>query len=139
MFNIDGVEPFSQTTVKVDRFILHSQNVRYKRKGNSVSSYTTKEYKDYKKLLSLQMGRLKKIDSKEDLFVTIHLNCINRVVGDLDNVVKAIYDAMEDCGALYNDRYVTHHYHSKSFGHKSNSAEIKIYKIKDLHKVKENS
>ena len=88
-----------------------------------------KEYLSYIAEMTPQLHKLPTIECKQDLVVSIHFNCKNRTVGDLDNITKPILDTLESSGKIYNDRYITDLRLSKSFNHDENSIEIKISKI----------
>lgn len=96
---------------------------------NGNRTFAKKEYKEYHHIISLQIAKLKKIEHKKDLEVTIHFNCKNRVVGDLDNITKPILDTLQRNNKIYDDRYITKLNLSKSFGHKNNSIEIEIKEV----------
>ena len=112
----------NKVNVKVPK-ILSYQTLVVK---NGNRSYKTKTYKDYQNIISLQLNRLPTIEHKEPLTVFIRFNCINKTVGDLDNITKPILDTLEDNDKLYNDRYITSLQLEKTFGHKENSIDIQI-------------
>ena len=88
--------------------------------------YRKKEYLSYIAEMTPQLHKLPSIEHKRDLVVSIHFNCKNRTVGDLDNITKPILDTLQSANKIYDDRYITSLVLSKSFGHKENSIEIEI-------------
>ena len=99
------------------------QTLVYKR-GNR--SFRKKEYLSYIAEMTPQLHNLPAIEHKLDLVVSIHFNCKNRTVGDLDNITKPILDTLQSANKIYDDRYITSLVLSKSFGHNENSIEIDI-------------
>lgn len=112
----------NKVEVQVDK-IRSYQTLTYK-KGKG--SFRTKEYKEYIRVISLQLGNLRAVERLKPLKVKLHFKCVNKTVGDLDNIEKPILDILQMCGKIPNDRQVVKKYSEKTFGHKNNSIEIEV-------------
>ena len=102
---------------------------------NKIYSYQTLVYKNgnrtfrkakYKKYSDEIRSQLDDTTYDGDLSVSIEFRCVNRVVGDLDNITKPILDILQKHGTIKNDKYITKIELSKSFGHMSNEIVIDI-------------
>ena len=113
----------NKVNVKVPKIIPHQQMVRVTKTGRI---YTKPEYAQYKKLISLQLGKLPTIEHTNELHVKLRFNCINKRVGDIDNITKPILDTLQGAKKIKDDRYITSLQLEKTFGHKENSIDIQI-------------
>lgn len=113
--------------VQVDK-IRSYQTLVYK---NGARTFPKTEYKEYRRIISLQLGKLKAMDRSSKLSVSLHFKCKNKTVGDLDNITKPILDILQLTGKINNDRNVLELNTKKTFGHENNSIEIELKEVKN--------
>ena len=111
--------------VQVDK--IRSYQTLVNKRG--YGSYRTPEYKEYIRVISLQLGKLKAMDRSSKLSVSLHFKCKNKTVGDLDNITKPILDILQLTGKINNDRNVLELNTKKTFGHENNSIEIELKEL----------
>jgi Holliday junction resolvase RusA-like endonuclease len=63
---------------------------------------------------------------KGDLIVRIHYKCVNRIVGDIDNITKPVLDMLQEYNIIENDKNITELHLKKTFKNKENEIEISI-------------
>lgn len=96
--------------IEVEKFILHSQSVRYSAIGGRARSFTTKEYKAYKEELREQMPELLlegnldveitfkypplKSFKKDKLELLKEKDIDKQTLPDVDNMAKSVLDSM---------------------------------------------
>lgn len=90
---------------------------------NGYRSFRKPEYKEYIKEISAQ---LPKVELKGNYKINVEFQCINKVVGDLDNIFKPIGDILQENKIISDDRYVLELNLKKSFGYKENKIIIEV-------------
>lgn len=111
--------------IEVDK-IRSYQTLVYK---NGRNSYQKKEYKEYQKEIRYQLIGMAQIDDLRELQIDLTFNCINKTVGDLDNITKPILDILQLNGNIKNDKQITVLNLKKKYGSEKNIIEIEIKEV----------
>lgn len=93
---------------------------------NGRNSFPKKEYTKYKDEIISQLDGFIVIDDNRDLKVTLIFKNKNRVIGDLDNITKPIFDILQKNGNIVNDKQITDLNVKKRFNNEVSSIIIKI-------------
>lgn len=110
--------------VRVNK-IYSYQTLVYK---NGSRTFRKKKYNDYIQ----EIGKQFTSDTyKGDVAIWITFKCVNRVVGDIDNITKPVLDTLQSYGVIENDKFVQELHLQKKYGFKYNEIEIKIEEVHD--------
>lgn len=105
--------------IKVKK-IYSYQTLVYK---NGNRTFRKKKYKDY---LEEMGSQIETKTYKGELTIHIIFKCVNKVVGDIDNITKPVLDMLQEYNIIENDKQVTELHLKKTFKNKHNEIDILI-------------